>query len=139
MRMATELSSHSELSAGSNLPPELLSHLFTFLPFRDLKKALLVCRSSDASQVPQLPLMSVGFPLPSNSSTWAGEPDYSNENTSYIWPVIEIAWKILPLQALERGGRAAESLGKTQAGLLCPRGPGAGAAWNPPAEQAAVP
>ena len=45
-RMATDL---SELSAGSirkmsTLPPELLFNIFSFLPFPDLKKALLVCR-----------------------------------------------------------------------------------------------
>ena len=50
-RMATDL---SELSAGSThkmstLPPELLFNIFSFLPFPDLKKALLVCRSIEST------------------------------------------------------------------------------------------
>ena len=33
-----------EANINSKLPPELLSAIFRFLPFSDLKNALLVCR-----------------------------------------------------------------------------------------------
>ena len=46
--LAPEL--HAELSYELNinmrLPPELLTNIFHFLPFADLKNALLVCRST---------------------------------------------------------------------------------------------
>ena len=34
----------SELNINSRLPPELINTIFDFLPFDDLKNALLVCR-----------------------------------------------------------------------------------------------
>ena len=35
---------NSELNINSRLPPELINTIFDFLPFDDLKNALLVCR-----------------------------------------------------------------------------------------------
>ena len=43
-KLLTELS--PELNLNSTLPPELLTNIFHFLPFADLKNALLVCRST---------------------------------------------------------------------------------------------
>ena len=36
----------SELNINMRLPPELLTKILHFLPFADLKNALLVCRST---------------------------------------------------------------------------------------------
>ena len=37
---------HAELNINMRLPPELLTKILHFLPFADLKNALLVCRST---------------------------------------------------------------------------------------------
>ena len=53
--MAEETKSLFVGNINSKLPPEMLSNILQFLPFSDLKVALLVCRSvSGATIVPKL-------------------------------------------------------------------------------------
>ena len=46
---------------NSRLPPELLSNILEFLPFSDLKEALLVCRSVPVGQQTDLSTISFFF------------------------------------------------------------------------------